>query len=176
MVDHRIPSWRAKHSLYIDHTPPNNFKMAPKVLFVLTSHDKLGDTGKPTGWYLVSSPLRPSLPRITVPLAVNLPLTFSSPPARVRPPLRSPRRAGPSRRSIPQRRRRTPRPLLRRSLQKRRILHQVPEHKRTTMEEHTQAVRLPWTRQWLRGNLLCRWPRTYVPLLTCHLFGRGDDW
>jgi len=26
--------------------------MAPKVLFVLTSHDKLGDTGKPTGWYL----------------------------------------------------------------------------------------------------------------------------
>ncbi|KAI9848394.1 MAG: hypothetical protein M1837_000188 [Sclerophora amabilis] len=24
----------------------------PKVLFVLTSHDKLGDTGKPTGWYL----------------------------------------------------------------------------------------------------------------------------
>jgi hypothetical protein len=30
--------------------------MAPKVLFVLTSHDKLGDTGKPTGWYLVSSP------------------------------------------------------------------------------------------------------------------------
>ncbi|TAQ86310.1 hypothetical protein B7494_g5366 [Chlorociboria aeruginascens] len=29
-------------------------KMAPqpKVLFVLTSHDKLGDTGNPTGWYL----------------------------------------------------------------------------------------------------------------------------
>lgn len=26
--------------------------MAPKVLFVLTSHSKLGDTGKPTGWYL----------------------------------------------------------------------------------------------------------------------------
>jgi len=26
--------------------------MAPKVLFVLTSHDKMGDTGKPTGWYL----------------------------------------------------------------------------------------------------------------------------
>jgi len=26
--------------------------MAPKVLFVLTSHDKLGETGKPTGWYL----------------------------------------------------------------------------------------------------------------------------
>lgn len=24
-----------------------------KVLVVLTSHDKLGDTGKPTGWYLV---------------------------------------------------------------------------------------------------------------------------
>ena len=31
--------------------------MAPKVLFVLTSHDKMGDTGKPTGWYLVSSSL-----------------------------------------------------------------------------------------------------------------------
>lgn len=26
--------------------------MAPKVLFVLTSHNKLGNTGKPTGWYL----------------------------------------------------------------------------------------------------------------------------
>jgi len=26
--------------------------MAPKVLFVLTSHDKMGNTGKPTGWYL----------------------------------------------------------------------------------------------------------------------------
>ncbi|KAK3487597.1 class I glutamine amidotransferase-like protein [Neurospora hispaniola] len=25
---------------------------APKVLVVLTSHDKLGNTGKPTGWYL----------------------------------------------------------------------------------------------------------------------------
>ena len=26
--------------------------MAPNVLFVLTSHNKMGDTGKPTGWYL----------------------------------------------------------------------------------------------------------------------------
>jgi len=26
--------------------------MAPKVLIVLSSHDKLGNTGKPTGWYL----------------------------------------------------------------------------------------------------------------------------
>ncbi|EHK97030.1 Class I glutamine amidotransferase-like protein [Glarea lozoyensis ATCC 20868] len=26
--------------------------MAPKVLFVLTSHNKMGDTGNPTGWYL----------------------------------------------------------------------------------------------------------------------------
>lgn len=25
----------------------------PKVLFVLTSHNKMGNTGKPTGWYLV---------------------------------------------------------------------------------------------------------------------------
>lgn len=28
----------------------------PKVLFVLTSNSKLGDTGKPTGWYLVGFP------------------------------------------------------------------------------------------------------------------------
>lgn len=27
--------------------------MALKVLVVLSSHDKLGDTGKKTGWYLV---------------------------------------------------------------------------------------------------------------------------
>ncbi|KAK0620185.1 class I glutamine amidotransferase-like protein [Immersiella caudata] len=26
--------------------------MAPKILVILTSHDKLGDTGKPTGWFL----------------------------------------------------------------------------------------------------------------------------
>ena len=26
--------------------------MAPKILIVLSSHDKLGNTGKPTGWYL----------------------------------------------------------------------------------------------------------------------------
>ncbi len=26
----------------------------PQLLFVLTSHDKIGDTGKKTGWYLVS--------------------------------------------------------------------------------------------------------------------------
>ena len=26
--------------------------MAPKILFVLTSHNQLGNTGKPTGWYL----------------------------------------------------------------------------------------------------------------------------
>ncbi|CAG8922423.1 unnamed protein product [Penicillium salamii] len=29
-----------------------SIKMTPKVLVVLTSHDKLGDTGHPTGWYL----------------------------------------------------------------------------------------------------------------------------
>lgn len=27
--------------------------MAPKILIVLTSHDQLGSSGKPTGWYLV---------------------------------------------------------------------------------------------------------------------------
>lgn len=30
--------------------------MAPKVLVLLTSHSKMGDTGKPTGWYLVRHP------------------------------------------------------------------------------------------------------------------------
>lgn len=30
--------------------------MAPKVLIVLTSHSKLGDTDQPTGWFLVSYP------------------------------------------------------------------------------------------------------------------------
>jgi len=30
--------------------------MTPKILVILTSHDKLGDTGKPTGWFLVCSP------------------------------------------------------------------------------------------------------------------------
>lgn len=30
--------------------------MAPKILVVLTSHDQLGTSGKPTGWYLVSPP------------------------------------------------------------------------------------------------------------------------
>ncbi len=41
-------------------TVPNNiscnqniFKMAPKVLFVLSSHNKMGKLDKPTGWYLV---------------------------------------------------------------------------------------------------------------------------
>jgi hypothetical protein len=29
--------------------------MAPKVLFVLTSHSQMGNTGNPTGWYLVRS-------------------------------------------------------------------------------------------------------------------------
>lgn len=28
----------------------------PKVLFVLTSHNKMGNTGNPTGWYLVRFP------------------------------------------------------------------------------------------------------------------------
>ena len=35
---------------------------APKILVVLTSHGKLGDTGKPTGWYLVNLPPFPPLP------------------------------------------------------------------------------------------------------------------
>lgn len=34
--------------------------MAPKVLIVLTSHSKLGDTDQKTGWFLVNHPLIPS--------------------------------------------------------------------------------------------------------------------
>lgn len=30
--------------------------MAPKILVVMTSHSKMGNSGKPTGWYLVRSP------------------------------------------------------------------------------------------------------------------------
>lgn len=33
-----------------------SIKMAPKVLIVLTSVGTMPTTGKPTGWYLVSSP------------------------------------------------------------------------------------------------------------------------
>lgn len=39
-----------------------NMSDAPKILVVLTSHGKLGDTGKPTGWYLVNLPPFPPLP------------------------------------------------------------------------------------------------------------------
>lgn len=35
--------------------------MAPKILIVLTSHDQMGSSGKPTGWYLVSA-VTPLLP------------------------------------------------------------------------------------------------------------------
>lgn len=37
------------------HSNCNIHNMAPNILVVLTSHDKLGDSGKPTGWFLVSS-------------------------------------------------------------------------------------------------------------------------
>lgn len=30
--------------------------MAPKILVVLTSHDRIDAVDKPTGWYLVSGP------------------------------------------------------------------------------------------------------------------------
>ena len=35
-----------------DAVAPMPDRNAKRVLIVLTSHDKLGDTGKPTGWYL----------------------------------------------------------------------------------------------------------------------------
>ena len=44
--------------LYFDPNGDNIFTMVPKILVMLTSHGKLGDTGKPTGWFLVSSSLR----------------------------------------------------------------------------------------------------------------------
>jgi len=58
--------------------------MAPKVLFVLTSHDKLGETGKPTGWYLVSSSsplpqIRLSRTATPTPLQALLLISFFSP-------------------------------------------------------------------------------------------------
>lgn len=37
----------------------------PKVLFVVTSHGEMGDTGKPTGWYLVWSTPQLALLRYT---------------------------------------------------------------------------------------------------------------
>lgn len=43
---------KAKHMVQ-DHLPGHHgHKKQPKVLFVLTSHNQMGDTGKPTGWYL----------------------------------------------------------------------------------------------------------------------------
>ncbi|RDL41147.1 uncharacterized protein BP5553_01126 [Venustampulla echinocandica] len=45
--------------------------MAPKVLVVLTSHDKLGNTGKPTGWYLpeFSHPYEVLAPHVKITVA-----------------------------------------------------------------------------------------------------------
>jgi hypothetical protein len=36
--------------------------MAPKVLIVLTSHDKIDGTDKPTGWYLVRRTIHSAVP------------------------------------------------------------------------------------------------------------------
>merc|ERR1712098_482890 len=54
--------------IHILHYTTTKMSSQPKVLFVLTSHDQMGNTGKPTGWYLpefahpyhVLSPLDPS--------------------------------------------------------------------------------------------------------------------
>ncbi|CAN8102343.1 unnamed protein product [Discula destructiva] len=54
--------------------------MAPKILIVLTSHDQLGDSGKPTGWYL---------PELAHPydvfVAAGAQMTFASPKGGVAP-------------------------------------------------------------------------------------------
>src|SRR3954471_18148767 len=57
---------------------------SPKVLVVLTSHGKLGDTGKPTGWYLVRPPLTTPLPLLPYHIPTNTPLlkVRTSPPSR----------------------------------------------------------------------------------------------
>ncbi|KAH0605951.1 uncharacterized protein H6S33_004408 [Morchella sextelata] len=43
----------------------------PKVLFVLTSHNKLGDTGKPTGWFLpeMAHPYHVLKPHVSITVA-----------------------------------------------------------------------------------------------------------
>merc|ERR1712098_758918 len=38
--------------IHILHYTTTKMSSQPKVLFVLTSHDQMGNTGKPTGWYL----------------------------------------------------------------------------------------------------------------------------
>jgi hypothetical protein len=53
-----------------------NFNMAPKVLFVLTSHSKMGDTGNPTGWYLVYT-------QCSFSFSWNITLTSLSPSLRI---------------------------------------------------------------------------------------------
>jgi hypothetical protein len=40
---------------------------SPKILVVLTSHGKLGNTGKPTGWYLASLSIPQPLSLMTLP-------------------------------------------------------------------------------------------------------------
>lgn len=54
--------------------------MAPKILIVLTSHNQLGDSGKPTGWYL---------PELAHPydvfVAAGAELTFASPKGGIAP-------------------------------------------------------------------------------------------
>jgi len=124
----------------------------PKVLFVLTSHNKLGDTGKPTGWYLV----RPTLN------CKHRKTPSYTHPARIRPPLRSPRPSLRNRHRLPRRRRSAPGPLLSGSLQKRPHLHQVPANQRVHLEEHPQAVFLPRPRARVRSHLLRRRPRAHV--------------
>ncbi|MCJ1412248.1 hypothetical protein MMC19_006341 [Ptychographa xylographoides] len=46
--DEGIPAW---HQFTVSNADSRAMS-SPKVLFVLTSHAKLGNTGKPTGWYL----------------------------------------------------------------------------------------------------------------------------
>lgn len=61
------------------HNNMSSQTQQPKVLFVLTSHDKMGNTGKPTGWYLVRPPSPfhkiPSA-SISLSLSITTQLTF----------------------------------------------------------------------------------------------------
>jgi hypothetical protein len=55
----------------------NRITMAPKVLFILTSHDKFAN-GKPTGWWLVRPYSGPSLSPFNYLISLQSPQTKQS--------------------------------------------------------------------------------------------------
>jgi len=90
---------------------------------------------------------------------------------RVRPSIRNPPRPCRDCRRIPKRRPLTPRPRLHRSLQRRRFIHQILQHKGGIVEEYTKAVGFHRACKRLRGHLFRRWswanvgprPRRNIP-------------